>query len=265
MSTQNVTIVNCPEGIADGSLEAGPGSGNWTEYSTNLNTPICDLVACGNGGGTGPRTGTYWSHFGGVAQFEESSLSQFVTIPVNNSAILYFWLEIPVCDSPSDFLKVAVDADTLYTVNGSNINCGDLGYQLQNVNLDAYADGLPHTIKFIASVYGLNGGATSFFVDDISLLVCLGMGISENSLDKNISVMPVPASDFITIRFNDVSASDVKIEVADMLGKNIFNSEIRQVRMNQLERIDVSGWMKGVYMVKVSNGISYAVRKIVVQ
>jgi len=264
-SIQNVTVLSCPDMVTDGGFEAGTGSGAWTETSTNFNTPICDTLNCGNGGGSGPKTGASWVLFGGVGQFEESSVSQTVTIAINSSATLYFWLEIPSCDSQDDILRISVDADTVYSINGANNNCGNVGYNLQNVNLDAYDDGLPHTVKFLSTVYGNNGGITSFFVDDIALIVCLGMGFSENNLNRHVDVMPVPAHDYLNINFNDLTASNVLIEVTDMLGKNIYNSTIQQVSGNQSEMINVSGWRKGVYMLKVSSGNNTTMRKIVIQ
>jgi hypothetical protein len=52
--------------IQDGGFEAGPSGGIWTESSTNFGTPICSVAACGTGGGTGPRTGAFWTFLGGT-------------------------------------------------------------------------------------------------------------------------------------------------------------------------------------------------------
>lgn len=264
-STQSVTVTGCPDVVTGGSFEAGPGSGDWTETSTNFNTPICDLVNCGTGGGSGPRTGTYWSHFGGVAQFEESSVSQTVSIPINTTATLYFWLELPVCDGPDDFLKIAVDADTVYSINGSNNNCGDQGYFLQSVSMSAYNDGLPHTLKFISKVYGNNGGITSFFVDDINLYACTGIGFAENDLNSHVTVMPVPATDFITVKFSDITSSNVTIELYDLPGKNIMKSFLPRVVDGYSEKLDVSGINSGIYLMKITSGKNTAVKKIVIR
>ena len=128
-------------------MEAGTPSAAWTEASTNFGTPLCTVAGCGVGGGTGPHTGTWWSWFGGIAAFEEGEQSQSVTIAPGNFANLYFWLEVPVaCDAPNDFMKVAMDADTVFAVDGTSALCGVVGYTLQTVNLDVYADGAPHTL-----------------------------------------------------------------------------------------------------------------------
>ena len=148
---------------------------------------------------------------------------------------------------------------------GANNNCGNLGYKLQSVNMDAYDDGLPHTLKFISKVYGNNSGITSFFVDDIALIVCPGIGFAENILDQQVNVSPVPAHDFINVNFKDIFATNVNIQISDVLGKNIFNTTIHQVNDDQSERIDVSGWEKGVYLLNVTSGTNSVNRKIIVQ
>jgi PKD repeat protein len=264
--SQLVGVVACNEKVTDGGFENGPGSGAWTEASTNFSTPLCDLAGCGNGGGTGPRTGNYWSWFGGIATFEESSVEQSIgPVPANNDLTLYFWLEQIDCDGPDDFLKVVVDNDTLYTTTGASNLCGVLGYTLQSVNLNAYADGLAHTLKFISRVYGTNGGITNFFVDDISVLACVGSGLGESGFGNDISIYPTPASDIIYIDFGKSPKQDVKIEIMDMLGKNRIMENQGNTSSDQKTAIDISKLSKGVYTISISSGKNVTYRKIVVQ
>jgi len=90
---------DCNENIvADSSFEAGISSGAWKETSTNWGSPLCTVATCGFGNGTGPNTGTWWAWFGGILLEEEGSVSQSVVLPVNTTANLYFYLEVPSCD-----------------------------------------------------------------------------------------------------------------------------------------------------------------------
>jgi PKD repeat protein len=264
-TTQVVTVQSCPDVVVDGGFEAGIGAGTWVEFSATFGTPLCDLAGCGNGTGTGPHTGTFWSWFGGIAAFEEGSLTQTITIPTNSTANLSFWLEQIVCDGPDDFLKVAIDADTVYTTDGASPLCGTLGYTQQIVNLDAYADGNPHTLVFFSRIYGTNGNGTNFFVDDIAINVCAINSINEANLSKNVSVMPVPANNYVDVKFTDIATSNVKIEISDVIGKNVMTRNIASVNDNQSERIDVSNWSKGVYMLKVTAEGTSVIKKIVVE
>ncbi len=154
--------------VGDGGFEGGTPSAFWAEASTNFGTPLCD-AGCGVGGGTGPHTGAWWAWFGGVAAFEEGSLSQNVTIPTG-TATLSFWLEVPVaCDSTADYLEVLVDGTQVYLVDGTYASCGVVGYALQTVDLSAYADNGSHSLEFHSEIFATNGTGTNFFVDDVAI------------------------------------------------------------------------------------------------
>lgn len=150
-------------------LEAGTPNPSWTEASTNSGTPLCTVAGCGTGTDTGPRTGLWWTWFGGISAFEDGSVSQSVVIPVG-STTLSFWVEAIVCATPADFLEVLVDGNQEFLVNGSSPLCDVLGYSPQSVDISAYADGGAHTINFHSTIFGTNGGGSNFFVDDVELL-----------------------------------------------------------------------------------------------
>jgi uncharacterized repeat protein (TIGR01451 family) len=152
--------------VADGGFEGGTPSAAWTEFSTNFGTPLCDAV-CGFGGGTGPHTGSWWAWFGGIAAYEEGSVSQSVTIP-NGTATLSFYLEMPVvCAAAADYMEVLIDGNQVFLVDGTSALCGVVGYSLQTVDISAYADGGSHTLEFHSEIFG--AGTTNFFVDDITI------------------------------------------------------------------------------------------------
>jgi hypothetical protein len=154
--------------VQDGSFEAGTPNPFWNEASTNFGTPICDVGSCGTGTGTGPRTGSFWTWFGGIAAYEEGSVNQDVTVPVG-AASLSFYLEQIVCDSPADYMEVTIDGTQVFLTDGSSPLCGSLGYTLQVVDVSAFADGGVHTLEFHSEVFASNGGNSNFFVDDVTL------------------------------------------------------------------------------------------------
>lgn len=151
--------------IADGGFEDGVPNPSWVETSTNFGTPICDPGACGFGGGTGPRTGTFWAWFGGIAAFEAGSLQQSLVIPVG-ATTLDFYLEIPVSSGNGvDFLRLKIDATTVFSV-GTPVAA--LGYTLVSIPLGAFADGGVHSVLFESTQTG-SPGITNYFVDDVSI------------------------------------------------------------------------------------------------
>jgi hypothetical protein len=156
--------------MVDGGFEAGTPSPFWTEASTNFGTPICDPFFCGFGGGTGPRSGNFWSWFGGIPLNEVGSVEQALTIPVGASS-LDFFLEIPVSSGNTlDFMRCKIDGIVVFSVlEGTNPWAG-IGYEPVSIPLGAFADGGVHTIRF-ESIQTGSPGITNFFLDDISMLV----------------------------------------------------------------------------------------------
>lgn len=155
--------------VQDGGFETGIPNSYWGEGSTNFGTPLCSIANCGTGSGTGPRSGIFWSWFGGAIAYEYSWIEQPVIIPSGYNATLTFWLEQRVCDSSADYMRVMIDGAEVYRTRGNSSLCGRLGYTQQTVNVSAFANGSSRRLTFQSETYASNGGVTNFFVDDIVL------------------------------------------------------------------------------------------------
>jgi hypothetical protein len=158
LSKQNPQVA-----VMDSSFEAGSPNPYWEEYSLHFGTPLCDPGFCGTGGGTaGPHTGDWWAWFGGSSIGDLGILTQTVVIPTYASFLnLYYWIGFAAA-SPTDNFRVLVDGNVLFT---TPVNVITAGYQELNLDITAYADGLPHAIRLDSVTTGL--GNTS--VDDVSL------------------------------------------------------------------------------------------------
>jgi len=159
--------------VIDGSFEAGPGGGAWTEASTNFGTPICDVGGCGVGTGTGPSDGNFWAWFGGVGASEIGSVCQSIAVPAGVASLdLIFDLETIICDNPSDFMEVNIDGTQVFFIDGSSPSCGVLGYATQTIDLLAagIADGATYTLCFESEIFALNGAGSNFFVDNVQVI-----------------------------------------------------------------------------------------------
>ena len=117
--------------------------------------PVRDLATSGPGSAASTHT-------------RKVPFSQSMTIP-SGTATLTFWLEIPVCDSTTDYLEVKLDSTQVYLVSGNSPLCGSIGYVQQTVNVNAWANGGNHTLTFHSETFSNNGGISNFFVDDVRL------------------------------------------------------------------------------------------------
>jgi hypothetical protein len=136
------------------------------ETSTNFGTPLCDS-SCGTGGGASPpRTGAFWAWFGGVAAPETATLGQTITFVNTGAAQLEFYMRIGTVSAAfTDVLNVRVDGAIVNTYPEPTV--AETTYTQRVVNLNAFANGLAHTIVF--EYIGPTSGTGSYVVDDVVL------------------------------------------------------------------------------------------------
>jgi hypothetical protein len=171
--TATPTGISCTNLLDDPGFEAYTPNPSWAEASTNFGTPLCSIAGCGTGGGTaGPRTGSVWGWFGGIAADEIASLAQTITIPPGTASLqFYFWIgTADIGSDANDVFNAQIDATTLFSANATQTGVYP-GYTLINVNAGAFADGGSHTVHFISNTTAQN---VNFNLDDVAL--CSGSG-----------------------------------------------------------------------------------------
>ncbi len=142
---------------------------NWPSTSTNFDSSICSAAFCGNSGGTAnPRTGTFYSWFGGTPNTEASSLQQTRVVPVGTNPTLRYWLRIGAVATPFNAtLVVRVDGTVVQTI--TEPGTAEAAYTERVVSLPAgVANGASHVIRF-EYTNPAGSGSSNFTVDDITL------------------------------------------------------------------------------------------------
>ncbi len=78
-----------------------------------------------------------------------------------------------------------------------------------------------------------------------------GTSLGVNDIDSvsSISLSPNPSNAILNIQLEG-NPSQLKIEVFDILGKQIFT---RSIENSNITQIEVSNWNNGVYLIKISN------------
>ena len=136
--------------IADGSFEAGPGGGDWTEASTNFGTPICDVATCSDcGGPCVPNTGDFYGWFGGAGLVETASVEQSLVIPLGTAASIEMMVHIADLGPGlvEDRLELSVDGNILTTITTHDSTTYGMAYTLSTTDITALADGNMHTVR----------------------------------------------------------------------------------------------------------------------
>ena len=89
--------------------------------------------------------------------------------------------------------------------------------------------------------------------------------LSENSYNEDfqVSFFPNPASDFLNINFGTLSDSNYTFSIVDVNGKRVLERKINNPSL--LEKIDISQFQSGVYLVALETNSKVIRRKIVIQ
>ena len=82
--------------------------------------------------------------------------------------------------------------------------------------------------------------------------VSAGIGINNIKPDnEHLNIYPNPADDFLTIDLYNISQDYMSVGIIDCTGKTVFSSTIKAP---QRMRINVTGFVPGLYTVKVVSG-----------
>lgn len=164
----------------------------------------------------------------------------------------------------------------------TDVFCQWLQYDFSNAALDSKIDSLANAIrtdvyadgiKFfsnadfetnLTSDVGMIMGIKTFITDRRNFLIselfangCY-VGVNEKYSENNqILVYPNPANDFVTIDFNS-NTNDNLICIYNSLGQEIS----RLNSSNTTEKVDISGFPAGMYLIKVNDNSYFKLQKI---
>jgi hypothetical protein len=118
-----------------------------------------------------------------------------------------------------------------------------------------------HTITAIATDNLLANKTSSAVIITVSPVT----GISEITLNSLFTIYPNPTSDVINLEINTSrQISNVSYEVYDIIGNLILNKKLGNIGGFHNEVIDITSFVKGVYLVKISSDDSTITKRIVV-
>jgi len=163
--------------IVDGGFEAGTPSSVWTEASAQFGTPICD-TGCTEEEGAAPYAGDWFAWFGGVAEAEQASVSQSITLD-GDSAYLSFRFEINAsAGTGDDVFTVTIDGQTVFMATDLEIE-NYATYTPITIDVSEFIDGGDHVVALESDHLGT--GMSSFFLDEVALVTCDEGGESSSS------------------------------------------------------------------------------------
>ncbi len=143
----------------------------WTEYDSQGVGVLCNTEDCGTWAGHyGPRTGAAWVWIGGYLEPSTSGIYQYVSFPGCGATLtlrFYLMMASDAGYGSDDLFGVFVDDTLVWYTSAAQMGTYGGSYHLVTLNLNAFADGLVHSVEFSGDMTGHN---VSFNVDDVSLI-----------------------------------------------------------------------------------------------
>ena len=102
-----------------------------------------------------------------------------------------------------------------------------------------------------------NANVAYYFIDDVSVIDCTGVGVEEKNKEDVMEVYPNPATNRITIKTKQLNKATLNI--TNVLGELVYTANIT----NTNTAIDISTYPKGVYFVNVKSDTQSMNRKFV--
>ncbi len=180
--------------------------------------------------------------------------------------------------TPSDRLEVRVSDDCGETWGASRLTLE--GHELCNAGLSSngYRPGENSTWDDVTVDLGsaddkpnvrilfrwISGGrSNNFYIDDITLsLAPIGMEDLERQI--GLSIAPNPTLDRTSVTMNLVDASNVRMEILDVLGKNVTPILNRSMSVGSHKfDVDMSNFTSGVYYLRIMVDGDMLVKKVV--
>jgi len=133
-----------------------------------------------------------------------------------------------------------------------------------SVNLNPYAGQSNIQLRFT----GINGWGNHLYLDDVAILpqtVSTTTGRIEAFHANQLRLEPNPATNQTSLVLLNQVPGTVKIEVLDLMGKILSQETVITSGTEFRHSLDLLSFAEGVYLVRVSDGVSVRMQKIIKQ
>lgn len=209
--------------------------------------------------------------------FFDAPVSSSFTIEitdVNTSAVVYTYSGTTTVNSTALAQTVPINANLQAGSYAMNFASGANPGTYRNNNGAVYPYIIPGVISITGNSFDpqyyymfynwkVNAGCESLRDTAIATIDCL-VGVEEaGDSFANIAIYPNPSNGIFTISGNKVDDA-VRISIYNSNGKLIYQSADEYIN-NFDEQIDISGFSKGIYFVKLQSATSMEMKKILLQ
>ena len=86
---------------------------------------------------------------------------------------------------------------------------------------------------------------------------------AKENTDKTICVYPNPTTGYLTVEYYSKTAGNIEFKIYDVSGKMVFKQSGNAIKTSNRYQLDLRGFAKGTYMLKLTNGKEVSQVKVV--
>lgn len=116
-----------------------------------------------------------------------------------------------------------------------------------------------HLISYSYTALGCIGSVAQ------SLTVVACSGVEENAFANIVSIFPNPATDAVIIEISNATFKQLYISIADVEGREVYSLIDKNTSVDYRKQLNLDGFAKGVYFIKLNNGTDIKIQKLIVE
>jgi len=160
-----------------------------------------------------------------------------------------------------------ISLDTLVSISDAIVSLGDIAAgedsTFEKIYIINISEECPVNTQVLIAIDIASEGYI-FWRDTFSIRILEPVNIEE--IKETITrIYPNPTDNILNIEISNTSNQGLEIEILDITGKVIYQREYENISAHLTEQIDLSGYAKGIYLIKVRQAKSVYVGKIVVR
>ena len=115
------------------------------------------------------------------------------------------------------------------------------------------------------TVTGKTAGCPSIKTNTVSVTICSGVGIEENSNLQEVTVYPNPTNGEFNIAITNANFKELGVSVVNLLGKEVFNASYKNSATDFNKRVNLTDIAEGIYYIRLSFGEIVKIKKLIIE
>ncbi len=186
--------------------------------------------------------------------------AQAVTIPELASNYTNYDAELIMLEDVTFSETVNFEAGTNYTLNNGS---DQIAVRTQFSSADYIGTAIPTDKLDVTAIAGIYNSTIQVYPRSLAdFVVVTGIGTPDGMVSMNI--FPNPSNGLFNLEMNASKAGSFNVEIINIQGQVVYSKQINQDGFYK-DQIDISKEAKGIYYIRINDGVDMQVSKIMIQ